>query len=53
MQFVESKKKAGIRLLSVKQLTQRIEHFITFISVSWITNITSADAILYRDALLT
>ncbi len=30
MQFVASKHKAGIRLLSVKQLTHRIEHFITF-----------------------
>ncbi|MGI1986017.1 hypothetical protein [Shewanella glacialipiscicola] len=52
-QFVASKHKAGIRLLSVKQLTQRIEHFITFTSATQVTHITSADAMQYRDTLLT
>jgi hypothetical protein len=63
--FIISKQKSAIRPLSIKQLEQRIRHFIDTVSSKdksksktkaeskCVHNITSADAMTYRDALLT
>jgi len=63
-EFVASKHKSGIRPLSIKQLAQRTRHFIELLPIianrsskntqALCTNdITSADAMKYRDELLT
>ncbi|UAL42007.1 tyrosine-type recombinase/integrase [Shewanella inventionis] len=63
--FIISKQKSAIRPLSIKQLEQRIRHFIDTVSSKstlktklktddkCVHDITSADAMTYRDALLT
>ncbi|GGP40541.1 integrase [Shewanella algicola] len=63
--FIISKQKSAIRHLSIKQLEQRIRHFIDTVSSKstlktklktdnkCVHDITSADAMTYRDALLT
>ncbi|MBB1426558.1 tyrosine-type recombinase/integrase [Shewanella sp. SG44-2] len=59
--FIISKQKSAIRPLSIKQLEQRIRHFIDTVSskstskaeIKCVHDITSADAMTYRDALLT
>ena len=55
--FIISKQKSAIRPLSIKQLEQRIRHFIDTVSSKveskYVRDITSADAMTYRDALLT
>ncbi|MDP5145924.1 tyrosine-type recombinase/integrase [Shewanella sp. ULN5] len=59
--FIISKQKSAIRPLSIKQLEQRIGHFIDTVSSKstskaeskCVHDITSADAMIYRDALLT
>ncbi|MFS1423112.1 tyrosine-type recombinase/integrase [Shewanella sp. 10N.286.48.B5] len=62
--FVTSKEKSGIRPLSIKQLEQRTCHFIKLLPTigNWspkstqaicVNDITSADAMKYRDELLT
>ncbi|GGP62237.1 integrase [Shewanella algicola] len=63
--FIISKQKSAIRPLSIKQLEQRTRHFIDTVSSKSILktkfktddkcvhDITSADAMTYRDALLT
>jgi hypothetical protein len=61
--FIISKQKSAIRPLSIKQLEQRIRHFIDTVSSKskskpkskskCVHDITSADAMKYRDALLT
>lgn len=55
--FITSKAKSGIRPLSVKQLQQRIGHFIDAVSsnnaLKCVNDITTADALRYRDTLLT
>jgi integrase len=58
--FIISKQKSAIRPLSIKQLEQRIRHFIDTVSSKstskteskCVHDITSADAMNYRDALL-
>jgi integrase len=63
--FIISKQKSAIRPLSIKQLEQRIRHFIDTVSskstlktklkaeYKCVHDITSADAMTYRDELLT
>jgi integrase len=63
--FIISKQKSAIRPLSIKQLEQRIRHFIDAVSskdkpksktkpeCKCVHDITSADAMTYRDSLLT
>ena len=63
--FIISKQKSAIRPLSIKQLEQRTRHFIDTVSSKstlktklktddkCVHDITSADAMTYRDALLT
>ena len=59
--FIISKQKSAIRPLSIKQLEQRIGHFIDTVSSKstskaeskCVHEITSADAMTYRDTLLT
>lgn len=59
--FIISKQKSAIRPLSIKQLEQRIRHFIDTVSSKstskaeskCVHDITSADAMTYRDSLLT
>ncbi|MGI2174552.1 tyrosine-type recombinase/integrase [Shewanella ulleungensis] len=63
--FIISKQKSAIRPLSIKQLEQRTRHFIdtvsskdkskskTNVESKCVHDITSADAMIYRDALLT
>ncbi|AZG36515.1 site-specific integrase [Shewanella psychromarinicola] len=63
--FIISKQKSAIRPLSIKQLEQRTRHFIDTVSsksilktklktdVKCVHDITSADAMTYRDTLLT
>jgi hypothetical protein len=63
--FIISKQKSAIRPLSIKQLEQRIRHFIDTVSSKptlktklssehkCVHDITSADAMTYRDELLT
>lgn len=50
--FIDSKSKEPIRPLTIKQLTQRIQHFIDFISDGELADIGSDDAMRYRDHLL-
>ncbi|MGI2178422.1 site-specific integrase [Shewanella frigidimarina] len=59
--FIISKQKSAIRPLSIKQLEQRIRHFIDAVSSKstskaeskCVHDMTSADAMRYRDTLLT
>ncbi|WP_299018475.1 site-specific integrase [uncultured Photobacterium sp.] len=51
-QFVASKAKESVRPLTVKQLKQRIEHFITSTEATTVFQVTSAEALVYRDVLL-
>ncbi|WP_261816981.1 tyrosine-type recombinase/integrase [Vibrio gallicus] len=51
-QFIASKQGECIRALTVKQLEQRISHFIAFHSDTPIAKINSSDGMRYRDQLL-
>ncbi|MCW8328749.1 site-specific integrase [Photobacterium sp. SDRW27] len=51
-QFIASKEKESVRPLTVKQLKQRIEHFITSTKATTVFQVTSAEALVYRDVLL-
>jgi len=51
-QFIVSKQKEDVRPLTVKQLRQRTAHFITNACVNRVSEVTSADALTYRDLLL-
>ena len=51
-QFVASKEKENVRPLTVKQLRQRITHFINSAGVGAVSEVTSAHALIYRDLLL-
>lgn len=51
-EFIQSKRKASVRPLTVQQLEQRIGHFIHSVSVSLVSQVTSAHALVYRDKLL-
>lgn len=51
-QFIASKSKESVRPLTVKQLDQRICHFIASTLVTTVHQVTSAEALVYRDVLL-
>jgi hypothetical protein len=50
--FIQSKSKESIRALTVWQLKQRTAHFINATSSQYVSDITSASALKYRDVLL-
>ncbi|PSW06775.1 site-specific integrase [Photobacterium lipolyticum] len=51
-QFIASKEKESVRPLTVKQLKQRTGHFIISTEATTVSQVTSADALVYRDVLL-
>ncbi|GIU06632.1 tyrosine-type recombinase/integrase [Shewanella glacialipiscicola] len=50
--FITSKQKQSISALTVKQLNQRISHFIERTHLEDVVDITSAEAMEYKDCLL-
>jgi len=50
--FIQSKSKESIRALTVQQLKQRTAHFIKATPSQYVSDITSASALKYRDVLL-
>ncbi|GAA0783157.1 MULTISPECIES: site-specific integrase [Pseudomonadati] len=50
--FITSKQKQSVSALTVKQLNQRIGHFIERTHLDYVFDITSAEAMEYKDCLL-
>jgi integrase len=52
IKFIASKQKQSVSMLTVKQLNQRIGHFIERTHLNDVFDITSAEAMEYKDCLL-
>ncbi|PTP27495.1 hypothetical protein CWO07_19800 [Vibrio splendidus] len=52
VKFINSKKLQSIRPLTIHQLESRVSHFIQFVAVDRVADVTTAHALLYRDELL-
>lgn len=50
-EFIASKRHAKVRPLTIEQLNQRTAHFLSALTLDCISQITSADAVRFRDRL--
>ncbi|MGR6834469.1 tyrosine-type recombinase/integrase [Aliivibrio wodanis] len=50
-EFIASKQHAKVRPLTIEQLNQRTAHFLSALTLDCISQITSADAVRFRDRL--